>query len=132
MSNARAGRIELAAHASALAEAVRAGRTVAAGRLLGLPELPGDDYWVDMAGTTALTGIPPKTITSWLARGGPVRNPFPVPKRFLYRLYWPGTEIASWQARETAVAALAAPSWREDQRNARQHRPGRPGEIVGG
>ena len=102
MSDARAGHIELAAHASALAEAVRAGRTVPAGRLLGLPELPGDDYWVDMAGATALTGIPPKTITSWLARGGPVRNPFPVPQRFLYRLYWRGTDIASWQARETS------------------------------
>jgi hypothetical protein len=68
-----------------------------------LPELAGDDYWLDMAGTTALTGIPPKTITGWLARGGPARNPFPVPDRFLYRLYWRGTEIESWQARETVA-----------------------------
>lgn len=56
-----------------------------------------------MAGAAALTGVPPKTITSWLARGGPVRNPFPVPQRFLYRLYWRRVDIASWQARETAA-----------------------------
>ncbi len=124
MSNAGPDRIELAAHASALAEAVRAGRTIPAGRLLGLPELPGDDYWVDMAGATALTGVPPKTITSWLARGAPVRNPFPVPQRFLYRLHWRGTEIATWQAKETAAAALADRGRGEDQRNARQRCPG--------
>ena len=53
MSDARTGHIELAAHANALAEAVRAGRAVPAGRLFGLPELPGDDYWLDMAGATA-------------------------------------------------------------------------------
>jgi hypothetical protein len=102
MSHQETGRIELATRAAVLAEAARTGRAVPAGRLLGLPELPGDDYWVDMAGATALTGIPPKTITGWLARGGPVRNPFPVPQRFLYRLHWRGTEIASWRARETA------------------------------
>jgi hypothetical protein len=101
MSNSASRRIELAAHARALADDIRAGRAVPAGRLFGLPELPGDDYWLDMAGTTALTGIPPKTITGWLARGGPARNPFPVPDRFLYRLYWRGTEIEWWQARET-------------------------------
>ena len=50
MSDARTGHIELAAHASALAEAVRAGRTVPAGRLLGLPELPGGDYWARHGG----------------------------------------------------------------------------------
>ena len=97
------GHIELAAHAAALAEAIRTGGVVPAGRLFGLPELPGDDYWLDIAGATALTGIPPKTVTSWLSRGGPVRNPFPVPQRFLYRLYWRGTEVASWQAREMVV-----------------------------
>jgi hypothetical protein len=103
MSDPGAERIELAAHARALAEAVRTGKTVPAGRLFGLPELPGDDYWLDMAGATALTGIQPKTITGWLARGGPVRNPFPMPRRFLYRLYWRGTDIASWRTRETTA-----------------------------
>jgi hypothetical protein len=88
---------------------VSAAKRRAAGRLLDLPELPGDDYWVDMAGATALTGIPPKTITSWLARGGPVRNSFPVPHRLLYRLYWSGTDIASWQARETAAGRRSQP-----------------------
>ena len=110
MSDARTGHVELAAHATALAEAVRTGSVVPAGRLLGLPELPGDDYWLDMAGATALTGIAPKTISSWLARGGPVRNPFPVPRRFLYRLHWRGTEIASWQARETAMRRRYRPA----------------------
>ena len=71
MSDDWAGPIELATHAAALIEAIRTGRAVPAGRLFGLPELPGDDYWLDMAGATAVTGIPPKTITSWLARGRP-------------------------------------------------------------
>jgi hypothetical protein len=108
MSDAGTGPVELAAHAAALAEAIHTGKAVPAGRLLGLPELPGDDHWLDMAGATALTGIPPKTITSWLTRGGPVRNPFPVPQRLLYRLYWRGTEITSWQTKENAVAGLRA------------------------
>ena len=104
MDDTGSGSIELQAHAAALSEAIRDGRPVPAGRLFGLPELPGDDCWLDMAGAAAITGAPPKTITSWLARGGPVRNPFPVPHRFLYRLYWRGTEITSWQAREPAAA----------------------------
>lgn len=104
MSNSGSRHLELAAHARALADGIRAGRAVPAGRLFGLPELPSDHYWLDMAGATALTGIPPKTITSWLARGGRARNPFPVPDRFLYRLYWRGAEIESWQAREAAAA----------------------------
>lgn len=103
MGDRGTGHVELAAHAAALAEALRAGGAVPAGRLLGLPELPGDDCWLDMAGATALTSIRPKTITGWLARGGPVRNPFPVPQRLLYRLYWRGSDIASWQAKETAA-----------------------------
>jgi hypothetical protein len=94
--------VELATHAFALAEAIRAGRSVPMGRLYGLPGLPDDDYWVDSAGAAALTGVPPKTITSWLARGGPIRNPFPIPHKVLYRLHWRGTEIASWRARELA------------------------------
>ena len=54
---------------------------VPVGRLYGLPELPGDGCWIDIAGAAALTGAPPRTITSWLARGGPFRNPFPVPQK---------------------------------------------------
>ncbi len=104
MSDTRAGSIELAAHATALAEAIRTGKAVPAGRLLGLPELPGDDYWLDMAGATAVTGVPPKTITGWLARGGPVRNPFPAPHRLLYRLYWHAADITLWQMTEKATA----------------------------
>jgi hypothetical protein len=100
MSKSATSHLELAAHARALAEVVRAGRSVPAGRLFGLPELPENEYWLDMAGATALTSIRPKTITGWLVRGGPVRNPFPVPDRFLYRLYWRSTEIESWLARE--------------------------------
>ena len=103
MSDGWTGPVELAAHAAALAEAIRVGGAVPAGRLFGLPELPGDDYWLDIAGATAVTGVPPKTITSWLARGGPVRNPFPSPRRLLYRLYWRATEITSWQNREKAA-----------------------------
>jgi hypothetical protein len=94
------GRVDLSVQLSSLAEAIRSGSTVPAGRLYGLPELPGDNCWADMAGVAALTGVPPRTITSWLARGGPVRNPFPVPRRFLYRLYWPRDDIESWKERE--------------------------------
>jgi hypothetical protein len=106
MSDDWTGPVELAAHANALAEAIRSGGAVPAGRLFGLPELPGGDCWLDIAGATASTGVPPKTITSWLARGGPVRNPFPSAQRLLYRLYWRGTEITSWQAREKTAPSL--------------------------
>jgi predicted DNA-binding transcriptional regulator AlpA len=103
MSNPGPRRIKLAAHARALADGIQAGQAVPTGRLFGLPELPDGDYWLDMAGATALTGVPPKTITGWLARGGPARNPFPVPDRLLYRVYWRRKEIESWQARKTGV-----------------------------
>jgi hypothetical protein len=93
-------RVELAGQVSALAEAVSAGTVVPAGRLYGLPELSGGGCWVNMAGAAALTGVPPRTITSWLARGGPIRNPFPTPHRILYRLFWPRDEIDSWRSRE--------------------------------
>lgn len=92
--------VELADHVSFLAEAAEAGTTVPVGRLFGLPELPDDGCWLDMAGAAALTRVPPKTITSWLARGGPMRNPFPAPRRLLYRLYWPRDEIDSWMREE--------------------------------
>lgn len=104
MSSSRPDSVELAAHALALAEAVRLGGAVPVGRLYGLPELPDYDYWVDMAGAAALTGVPPKTITSWLSRGGPIRNSFPVPRKVLYRLHWRWTDIASWQAEEQLPA----------------------------
>ena len=110
MSDDWTGPVELEAQATVLADAIRAGRAVPAGRLFGLPELPGDDYWLDMAGATAITGIPPKTITSWLARGGPARNPFPTPHRLHYRLYWRGTQITSWQARDKAAASQRTPA----------------------
>ena len=96
MEDNRPEPVQLTAHLSALTDAVSAGRPVPTGRLFGLPELPDNDYWVDIA------GVPPKTITSWLTRGGPRRNPFPGPRRHLYRLHWPRTEITSWQARNHA------------------------------
>jgi len=93
--------VGLAARYTELSEAVTGGRSVDAGRLYGLPEPPGgSDCWVDIAGAAALTGFAPKTISSWLTRGGPVRNPFPRPCRILYRLYWPIAEIESWRTRE--------------------------------
>jgi hypothetical protein len=102
MNDRRPEPVRLAEQRSVLAAAVSAGRPIPAGRLFGLPELPGDDYWVDIAGASALTGVLPKTITSWLARGGPKRNPFPAPHRHLYRLHWTRAEINSWQARNRA------------------------------
>jgi hypothetical protein len=95
-------RVELAARLLALTDAVDGGIAVPAGRLYGLPELPDGGYWVDIAGAAALTKVPPKTISGWLARGGPARNPFPAPHRFLYRLYWPIADIDRWKAKETS------------------------------
>src|SRR5258708_7037594 len=79
MNDHRPEPVQLAAHLAALAEAVNTGQSVPTGRLFGLPELSGNDYWVDIAGAAAITGIPPNTITSWLVRGRPRRNPFPAP-----------------------------------------------------
>jgi hypothetical protein len=79
-----------------LRQAREAGQTPPAGRLLGLPELAGD-VWVDIAGATAVTGLPQRTITSWLARGGPKALPFPSAHRFLYRNYWPAKELEEWK-----------------------------------
>ena len=51
MEDGRSGLVRLAEQRSMLADAVSAGRPVPAGRLFGLPELPDNDYWVDIAGT---------------------------------------------------------------------------------
>lgn len=96
---AREADVELAAHLEALRELLRVGGQIPAGRLLGLPELPDGDCWVDIAGAAALTGVKPRTISAWLARRGPKRNPFPQPRRLLYRLYWRRTVIESWRDR---------------------------------
>ncbi|MGW9351715.1 hypothetical protein [Nocardiopsis flavescens] len=72
------------------------GSHVPEGRLFGLPELPGKDCWVDMAGVVALTECKAKTITGWLNRGGPRQNPFPFPDKFLYRLYWKKSDVTEW------------------------------------
>ncbi len=91
--------VDLADHAAALSAAIARGEHVPAGRLLGLPELPEGDVWCDIAGASALSGAPARTITSWLSRGGPKRNPFPQPGRILYRLYWPSKAVREWAGR---------------------------------
>jgi hypothetical protein len=88
--------VDLATHAAVIREALADGRKPPVGRLLGLPELPDEDVWVDIAGAEAITGTPARTITGWLSRGGPKRAPFPAPHRFLYRLYWPLSALESW------------------------------------
>jgi hypothetical protein len=88
--------VTLAVRHRELASALREGRPVPAGRLLGLPDLPADDVWVDVAGAAALAGVNPKTITGWLTRRGPKRQPFPPAYRLLYRLYWRRREIEEW------------------------------------
>ncbi|MFE2924616.1 helix-turn-helix transcriptional regulator [Streptomyces goshikiensis] len=89
-------RVTLAAQHGALLQALIEAKEVPAGRLLGLPDLPSDDVWVDTAGAAALTRVNPKTITSWLTRSGPKRCPFPSPHKILYRLYWKRSEIEEW------------------------------------
>lgn len=88
--------VSLAARHHELVDALRANQSVPAGRLLGLPELPEDDVWVDVAGAAALAGVNPKTITGWRSRGGPKRKPFPPPRRVLYRLYWARSAVLNW------------------------------------
>lgn len=83
--------------------ALAAGRRPPAGSLLGLPELDGD-VWVDIAGAAAVSGARPKTITGWLSRGGPKRCPFPAAHRFLYRLYWPLSQVEAWRAAYSGTA----------------------------
>jgi predicted DNA-binding transcriptional regulator AlpA len=82
-----------------LADALAAGEAVPTGRLLGLPNLTGDDYWVDTAGAAALLRVSPKTLTSWLSRGGPKSSALPRPHRLLYRLYWRRSELDAWAER---------------------------------
>ncbi len=67
------------------------------GRLWGLPELPNGDLWVDIAGAAVIARTPPKSISSHLAKHGPRRNPFPAASRFMYRLFWPMSEIRAWR-----------------------------------
>jgi hypothetical protein len=83
-----------------LRDLVAAGRPVPAGRLWGLPELGGGECWVDIAGAAVLARVAPRTITGWLSRRGPRRNPFPPASRFLYRLYWPAAQVRAWRAVE--------------------------------
>ena len=87
----------LAERTTELAAQIAAG-TAPAGRLLGLPELPDDGVWVDIAGAAVVAGVQPKTITGWLSRCLPASSPFPLPTKFLYRLYWPLAEIEAWKA----------------------------------
>lgn len=71
---------------------------LSAGRVWGLPELPDDDCWVDIAGAAVILGRPVKTISAWLARNKPKTHPFPQGHRLLYRNYWRLSEIRAWQA----------------------------------
>lgn len=52
--------------------------------------------WVDVVGASVIAGVAPRTITGWLAKGGPAEKPFPAAHRFLYRLYWPMDVVAAW------------------------------------
>lgn len=81
-----------------LRAALDAGTTPAAGALLGLPPLQNGDVWCDTAGASAVTGYRRATIAGWLSKGQPKRCPFPAPRRYLYRLYWPLSELRAWVA----------------------------------
>jgi hypothetical protein len=87
---------DVAAHRQALRRHLDAG-TAPAGRLLGLPELDGDDVWCDVAAVSVLAGVAPSTITSWITRGRPSWNPFPQPDlRMLYRDLWRRSTVQAW------------------------------------
>jgi hypothetical protein len=90
-------------HQAALATAVSLGEPAPAGRLFGLPELPGDDAWCDIAGASVIAGVPMTTVTDWLASGSPEYNPFPAPALVLCRLYWKLSDLDSWKTGEIAA-----------------------------
>src|SRR5256885_16942261 len=75
------------------------------GALLGLPMLPDGDVWVDIAGAAVVANRAQGTITSYLSRRTPKRNPFPQAHRHLYRLYWPLSQIRRWRADQDAAEA---------------------------
>jgi hypothetical protein len=77
--------VDLADHAAALSAALTRGENEPAGRLLGLPELPEGDVWCDIAGASALSGVPARDHHQ-LAKP---RRTEAQPDRILYRLYWP-------------------------------------------
>lgn len=90
------------ARAAELRAEQAAGQPLTGGQLWGLPVLDGD-MWADIAGATAITGLPAKTITSYLVRGKPKSHPFPQPSRFLGRNYWPVSVLTAWTATATAA-----------------------------
>jgi hypothetical protein len=95
--------VGLAEREAALATAIRTGAPVPCGRVLGLPELADGRAWVDMAGAVAISRHPQGTITGWITRAGPKYNPFPMPYRVLYRLWWPEDEVRAWRAISDAL-----------------------------
>lgn len=99
MNESDSEQVDLAVRLAALSGALRRGMQVPAGRVLGFPELPDNDAWCDIAGAAAIAGVPPKTITGWLARRGPKADPFPRPDRILYRLYWSCDAVLAWRCR---------------------------------
>ena len=90
-------------HRAALATAVSLGDPAPAGRLFGLPELPGDDAWCDIAGASVIAGVPTTTLSGWLATGHPDDNPFPPPAGILGRLYWKLSDLDRWKTAEIAA-----------------------------
>jgi hypothetical protein len=57
-----------------------------------------------MAGASVIAGKDPKSITSYLAKGGPRRHPFRPAFRFLYRLYWLMSHVRAGRDREDELA----------------------------
>jgi hypothetical protein len=90
-------------HRAALATAVSLGERAPTGRLFGLPELPGDDAWCDIAGASVIAGVDMTTVTRWLASGTPDYNPFPAPALVLRRLYWKLSDLDRWKSAEIAA-----------------------------
>lgn len=91
--------VAAADRAAALRADQAAGAPLAGGQLWGLPVLEGD-MWADIAGATAITGLPAKTINSYIVTGKPRSNPFPQPSRFLGRNYWPVSVLSTWAAQQ--------------------------------
>lgn len=89
--------VSAADRVAALRASWASGQPLTGGSLFGLPALDGD-VWADIAGATVITGLPAKTITSYLARDKPKSNPFPKPSQFLGRNYWPATTLLDWAA----------------------------------
>lgn len=97
-----------------LAAEVGAGAKPTGGLVWGLPALPNGDMWADMAGATALLGMPSSTIRARLARTEKYARPIPRPIHCMDMLWFRLSELRAWKETDTRAGdegAATVPAW---------------------